>query len=1554
MRLAICALIVCLACGQKEQAKRGPFETQTIESLNAAVSLNGSQHHTWWATLKPLDPATFTVPEGSPENPGADFKASSVPQNLAEIFPGLGRGEMDVWYVKTFTLPAGGDAPVALLLGIINDKDQAFLNGRMIGASGNFNAPTAQAYDLRRIYEVPAEALKRGGKNVLLVHVRGQSTSTWGLYQHKTAIGPAREILQSEASAALQAILFLVCYATVACYFLFLFVWQLDRRENLFFALFCVGLVCYNLLRNQIKYDLGLDFLFWKRIEYHVLYCLVPLFYWFIRSYYSPPRTRVIKILDVPVAAAHLFLAGGIVHTFIAPDSDDWWRYQLLYAQQIAWPILILLALGIILRSAFKGSRDAWLMFAAVLALVVGMVLDILSNRTVINLPSIFQYIFMLFIITMALLLANRFVRLHDESEDLNANLEKKIEERTAELRATVLEAERIKAQQDGDYFLTSLLIQPLSGIFSQGGPVHAEILTRQKKTFQFRHWKADLGGDLSIVDRIHLQGSPFTVFINADAMGKSMQGAGGSLVLGSVFQSMLSFNRRRADTRAPEIWLRDCFFDLQSVFTAFDGSMLTSAVFGLVAEKTGVLYFVNAEHPGVVLYRNETAQFLNAETNLRKLGVAGTEEGLRVFVHQLEPDDAVFAGSDGRDDLHTGDDPDGTRRINDDPGIFLRSVERAPHNLESLFEEITRHGYLIDDLSLVRLGYLEDAPAHAKPAPMPPAAAGLLSQGKAAFAARNAPGALSVLEEALKEGGGSQALELALRCALQLKQDQKAIELAQKAESFPASTRLLYLSMRAFKRAGRTQEALDAGERFVLRSPDHAKGLAHLADLFRKTGQKHRARTLAEQALRRAPGLEIAQKLKQILGLFLLAVPLFSAKLEAQVIDGTVLSRIESGKDFAWQVTSDSLDVRTETEAFLKGKDSSDSTVRWTAARVPGEIRTQSNEIWLKLPLHVKPGSRSLALRLGVIRDRDRVYWNGELLGATGVWDDELPQAYDRRRLYEVPAEKIRPVNLLLIHVQSYGRPAPGIRLGPLSAGPLTESVRRDMMRAYIQAMLAIVILSISAYFLFLYLRRSRQIDYLYFGLFAAALAVFVFVQGDLKYWISESFVGWKRVEYLSQYLAAPFYYAFVRQFLPERRGPGRRMLTNLAIAASAGILLAALHILISTDVQSWSDVRTWFVYPVCFGLLTLLGAYHIVTRFKSGEPEAFALLAIIVLYASGAALQQFIQYGILQTGGVLDFFNLGIVAASGTLLSTRFMLLHREVAFLQKDLEDRVRVRTEELSAVLSRVRALREAQDADYFLTTLLLEPLQRNALKHPSLESSILVQQKKRFDFRKWRAEIGGDLCITDTVRLGGKEYAVFINGDAMGKSLQGAGGAIVLGTVFHAALSRPQRAASASPEEWLRECYEELQNVFVSFDGSMLVSAVAGLIDIGEGILYHFNAEHPRTVLYRDGSARFLAESHLMKIGVRGQEEFFRVMREELKPGDVIIAGSDGRDDLCTGNEADGTRIINADENLFLRIVEKSGAHLEAIQTELSRTGEITDDLSLIRIRVSTE
>lgn len=282
---------------------------------------------------------------------------------------------------------------------------------------------------------------------------------------------------------------------------------------------------------------------------------------------------------------------------------------------------------------------------------------------------------------------------------------------------------------------------------------------------------------------------------------------------------------------------------------------------------------------------------------------------------------------------------------------------------------------------------------------------------------------------------------------------------------------------------------------------------------------------------------------------------------------------------------------------------------------------------------------------------------------------------------------------------------------------------------------------------------------------------------------------------------------------------------------------------------------------------------------------------------------------------------------------------------------MELKVAQRTEELNKTLQEVQALKIAQDGDYYLTSILLNPLQPNNNSSAKVKTDFFIEQKKKFSFRKWNSQIGGDICITDTILLNGKEYTVFINGDAMGKSIQGAGGALVLGVVFNAGLirSKIEKFQKTYPEIWLKERFLDLHNVFLSFEGSMYISICLGLIDNTTGVLYYVNAEHPWTVLYRDGKASFLEqELSLRKIGTPDQEDQLYIRIFNLMPGDVIITGSDGRDDLVLRNQ-DGVEFIQEDEQQFLMRVEEGDGKLSRIAQRVKETGALMDDFSLLRI-----
>ncbi len=186
---------------------------------------------------------------------------------------------------------------------------------------------------------------------------------------------------------------------------------------------------------------------------------------------------------------------------------------------------------------------------------------------------------------------------------------------------------------------------------------------------------------------------------------------------------------------------------------------------------------------------------------------------------------------------------------------------------------------------------------------------------------------------------------------------------------------------------------------------------------------------------------------------------------------------------------------------------------------------------------------------------------------------------------------------------------------------------------------------------------------------------------------------------------------------------------------------------------------------------------------------------------------------------------------------------------------------------------------------------------------------------------------------------------------MGKSMQGAGGAIVLGTVVNSILTRNRNLRiPLHPKEWLAKMFNELQDVFVEFDGSMLISCFVGLINHSTGKMFYFNCEHPHAILYRDGKAQFIMSKPEFKIGSPMYSENYRIqiMEFSLYSNDIIFTGSDGRDDIRI-LQKNGTYVINEDENQILRIVEFSNANIDKIYENIEKLGEPIDDISFIKI-----
>ncbi|MCC6274747.1 MAG: SpoIIE family protein phosphatase [Leptospiraceae bacterium] len=454
-----------------------------------------------------------------------------------------------------------------------------------------------------------------------------------------------------------------------------------------------------------------------------------------------------------------------------------------------------------------------------------------------------------------------------EKLEDYAETLEIKVEERTQELKNTLDEVQALKQQQDGDYFLTSLLLKPLSTNKAKSENIHLEFFTKQKKNFIFRNWQEEIGGDISAAQNISLKGKNYIAFVNADAMGKSMQGAGGALVLGAVFESIIERTRitSAAQDNYPERWIKNTFIELHKIFESFNGSMLISLVLGLVDDETGLMYYINAEHPWTVLYRDKKAAFIENELLFRKLGTHGMDGEIYIRTFQLEPQDVIYIGSDGRDDLLLETDGQGERVINENETLFLRNIERADGDLKGVVEEIKKVGQVTDDLSLIRLSYKEKEIHPDEAEARSYVAHEILDKVKTI---EDQESVILELKKALElDNHQPEILKAIIKAYIDMKDYKNAILYVEDYLFLqPGDNEILFVASYCYRKIGLQSKAIDYGERVKLREPGKVKNLVHLAETYSVLKQYNRAEKILESALAKEPENVRGLKLRDIL----------------------------------------------------------------------------------------------------------------------------------------------------------------------------------------------------------------------------------------------------------------------------------------------------------------------------------------------------------------------------------------------------------------------------------------------------------------------------------------------------------------------------------------------------------------------------------------------------------------------------------------------------------------------------------------------------------------
>jgi hypothetical protein len=75
------------------------------------------------------------------------------------------------WYRNSFIIDFQPEEPLYLELGRIDDSDEVYINGKLVGSTGGMPPDYFTAYNVNRLYFIPTEYLVKGKQNVIAVRV---------------------------------------------------------------------------------------------------------------------------------------------------------------------------------------------------------------------------------------------------------------------------------------------------------------------------------------------------------------------------------------------------------------------------------------------------------------------------------------------------------------------------------------------------------------------------------------------------------------------------------------------------------------------------------------------------------------------------------------------------------------------------------------------------------------------------------------------------------------------------------------------------------------------------------------------------------------------------------------------------------------------------------------------------------------------------------------------------------------------------------------------------------------------------------------------------------------------------------------------------------------------------------------------------------------------------------------------------------------------------------------------------------------------------------------
>lgn len=390
----------------------------------------------------------------------------------------------------------------------------------------------------------------------------------------------------------------------------------------------------------------------------------------------------------------------------------------------------------------------------------------------------------------------------------------------------------------------------------------------------------------------------------------------------------------------------------------------------------------------------------------------------------------------------------------------------------------------------------------------------------------------------------------------------------------------------------------------------------------------------------------------------------------------------LDSSSAGTWSVTSDALEPEDYYNSWIRGED----RVQWKPYNVPGDINNIFPTPWkIGFKVFVKKEIEltgdlqhyNTSIRLGAISDRDRVYFNGILIGSTGKFDSDKPEGYDKVRMYSIPDNLIHrnQKNLLLVEIQSYFESFMGIHQDELEIGPTDLLYSRLNQQEMIKVFFISIYLTIGIVFLFIFFNSRKDYEYLFFSLFLFLFSLFQILRTQAVFSLGIDYYLIKEISFSTVPLLFPLLsHFFISYFkIPYKN---YHKLLDAVILSISFLFLFTFDFRLKDKITGNFLVYLYLIYMILY-------LFWVIGKARTKNKDAVYMLIGVTAIIVSTIIDIMSSYSLIIFPKITGFFFLFFIIGLATVLGNNIIRMKEEIQDLNLHLEEKVYDRTMQLES-------------------------------------------------------------------------------------------------------------------------------------------------------------------------------------------------------------------------------------------------------------------------------